>query len=178
MEISLNSHKGDKGGTFTCSIWCLQCSFCVTLDFIVNLMQEIPKNTAVKILWAPPLPLHYLSLTASPLPHRHGKTGPVVVHSPDGCPRRPRSSNFRLHVNCARKTIASRNSRSSGIFVISRPGANPLGGSDSLKLRWNQLSLVYISILIILAAQTNAIFSVLFYYNVNFVIFAKSMISN
>lgn len=72
---------------------------------------KIPKNTAVKIRWGLILynrvtlspPFHHLSLTASPLPHRQGKTRPVVVRSLDGRPRWPRSSNFRPHVNSARK---------------------------------------------------------------------------
>lgn len=65
----------------------------------------------------PPLSIH-VSLTASALPRRQGRTRPVVVHSLDGRPRRPRSSNFRLHVNCARKTITSRNSRSSQVLLF------------------------------------------------------------
>lgn len=73
--------------------------------------EEISKTTAVKICWGqvsysrvtPPPPFHHLSLTASPLPLRQGKTRPVVVHSLDRHPCWPRSSNFRLHVNCARK---------------------------------------------------------------------------
>lgn len=49
------------------------------------------------------LSFSHLSLTASPLPHWQGKTRPVVVHSLDRGPRWPPSSNFRLHVNCARE---------------------------------------------------------------------------
>lgn len=49
------------------------------------------------------LSFSHLSLTASPLPQRQGKTQPVVVHSLDGSPFWPPSGNFRLHVSCARE---------------------------------------------------------------------------
>lgn len=86
--------------------------------------QEILKNRPVKIWWGEiftgwsriffPLSImcHWLLCLTSPARQ------PVVVHSLDGRPRRPCSSNFRLHVNCARKTIASRNSRSSQVLLF------------------------------------------------------------
>ncbi len=59
----------------------------------------------------------HLSLTVSPPPHRQGKTQPVVLHSLDRGPLWPPSSNFRLHVGCAREP-APANSRSSWFYYF------------------------------------------------------------
>lgn len=59
----------------------------------------------------------HLSLTVSPPTHREGKTQPVVHHSLDRGPLWPPSSNFRLHVCCAREP-APANSRSSQFLLF------------------------------------------------------------